>query len=327
MGADDQVRRGMCDFTAEAGRCSCVRPSAATAAWPPFCLGLGEQAQDGARFRREIAHSSPDLIVCTHFLPADLLSHLITVGAVRCPVWVQVTDFDLHRMWVHQHMAGYFAPNEEVAFRLRQHGVPPDRIHVTGIPIMPAFSDHIDKAGCARELGLSPNRKTILLMGGGAGFGTVTQIAEHLLRAPGDFQIIAMAGRDDAVLASLRELAARHPGRLSPQGYTDTIERLMTCSDLVVTKPGGLTTSESLAIGLPMVVIAPIPGQEEQNANFLLERGAALKAFDLLTLEYRIGHLLAHPSKLEDMRVKAQALGNPAAASRVLATILRKTTE
>jgi processive 1,2-diacylglycerol beta-glucosyltransferase len=282
---------------------------------------------NSVRFLREVERIAPDLIVCTHFLPADILSQLIARGGLHCPVWVQVTDFDLHRIWVHEHMAGYFAPNEEVAFRLREHGVAADRIHVTGIPIMPAFSDHRDRDGCARELGIRPQAMTILLMGGGAGFGTVAAIAERLLRTDRELQIIALAGRDKATLAALTGLAARYPGRLSPQAHTDKIERLMACSDLVVTKPGGLTTSESLAIGLPMVVIAPIPGQEEHNANFLLERGAALKAFDLLTLEYRVRYLLAHPVKLAEMRANAQALGRPAAASQVLAAILRQPTE
>ncbi|WP_223470085.1 glycosyltransferase [Massilia soli] len=149
-------------------------------------------------------------------------------------------------------------------------------------------------------------------------------IAERLLGAHADLQVIALAGRDEAALAALKQLAARYPGRLSPQPHTDTIERLMASADIVVTKPGGLTTSEALALGLPMIVIAPIPGQEEHNANFLLERGAALKAFDLLTLEYRIGHLLAHPARLAEMRAIAQALGKPAAASEVLATILKQ---
>lgn len=277
---------------------------------------------NSTRFLREVAKIAPDLIVCTHFLSADILSQLIARGGLRCPVWVQVTDFDLHRIWVHEHMAGYFVANEEVAFRLREHGVAADRIHVTGIPIMPAFSEHHDRDACGRELGLAPHRMTILLMGGGAGFGTVTDIAGRLLRAGGDVQIIALAGRDKSVLAALTDLASRYPGRLAPLAHTDKIERLMACSDLVVTKPGGLTTSESLAIGLPMVVIAPIPGQEEHNANFLLERGAAMKAFDLLTLEYRVRYLLAHPVKLAEMRANAQALGRPAAASRVLATAL-----
>ncbi|MGZ8287628.1 MAG: MGDG synthase family glycosyltransferase [Telluria sp.] len=277
------------------------------------------------RFLREIEKNAPDLIICTHFLPADILSQRIGRGGFPCPVWVQVTDFDLHRMWVHPHMAGYFAANAEVAFRLGQQGIPPGQIHITGIPIMPAFSDRLDRKGYARELGISPTSTTILLMGGGAGFGTVAEIAERLLGTQCDFQIIALADRNEAGMAALHAVAARFPGRLSPQGYSNRIERLMACADLIISKPGGLITSEALALGLPMVLIAPIPGQEEHNANFLLECGAALKASDLLTLEYRIRYLLAHPARLEAMRASARTLGKPAAASRVLATLLRKT--
>lgn len=251
-----------------------------------------------------------------------MMSQLCGAGLLRCPVWVQVTDFDLHQMWVHEHMAGYFAPNDEVAFRLRQRGIAPEAIHVTGIAIMPAFSQPFDRDACARELQFEPGVTTVLLMGGGAGLGSVAQVAERLLALHADIQIIALAGKDAAALAALRELATRHPGRLAPQGYSDQVERLMACSDLVVTKPGGLTTAESLAMGLPMIVIAPIPGQEEYNANFLLERGVALKAFDLVTLEYRVRELLAHPAKLADMRAKAKALGRPDAACRVLDTVL-----
>ena len=273
----------------------------------------------------EIAKCRPDFIVCTHFLPAEIMSQLIATGAVTCPVWVQVTDFDLHRMWVHDHITGYFAPNEEVAFQMLGHGIPEDAIHVTGIPIMPAFSQRLDRSACAREIGIDPRVTTLLLMGGGAGFGSVTALAEHLLGLREDFQIIALAGKNPATLAALQELSGRHPGRLAPQAYTDQIERLMACADLVITKAGGLTTSESLAMGVPMIVIAPIPGQEERNANFLLEQGVALKAFDLATLEYRIRHLLAHPAQLEGMAAKARALGRPDAARRVLDIVLGKT--
>ncbi|MBZ2209542.1 galactosyldiacylglycerol synthase [Massilia sp. R798] len=297
---------------------------AADSAGPLHLLRRWAERLNSTRFEREIGRIAPGAIVCTHFLAAELLSQLTARGRLTCPVWVQVTDFDLHRIWVHDHMAGYFVPNDEVAFRLRAHGIAAARIHITGIPIMPAFSGPRERQRCARELGILPFRMTVLLMGAGPGFGTVACIAERLLGAHADLQVIALAGRDEAALAALKQLAARYPGRLSPQPHTDTIERLMASADIVVTKPGGLTTSEALALGLPMIVIAPIPGQEEHNANFLLERGAALKAFDLLTLEYRIGHLLAHPARLAEMRAIAQALGKPAAASEVLATILKQ---
>jgi processive 1,2-diacylglycerol beta-glucosyltransferase len=275
--------------------------------------------------RRKIASLAPDAILCTHFLPAEVLSRMIRVHRITCPVWVQVTDFDLHRLWVQDGMQGYFAANEEVAFRMRAQGIPEDRIAVTGIPIMPTFgvtSTSRARTECALSLGLDPSRTTILLMGGGAGIGRLEQIAERLLACEGDFQLIALAGRNETTLDALKTLAARHPGRLWPQGYTNRVERLMACADLAITKPGGLTTSECLAMGLPMIINDPIPGQEERNANFLLEHGVALKASDPVTLEYRVRHLLSHPQQLAEMRHKAQQLARPNAAHDVLNTVL-----
>ena len=159
-------------------------------------------------------------------------------------------------------------------------------------------------------------------MGGGAGLGSLDAIAERLLALSGDFQLIVLAGNNATALAALQTLAQRYPGRLVAQGFTDHVERLMACADLVITKPGGLTTSECLALGLPMIVNAPIPGQEERNSDFLLEQGVALKAFDRVTLEYRVCYLLAHPDKLAEMRDKARALGRPNAARQVLARVL-----
>lgn len=266
--------------------------------------------------------AQPDAIVCTHFLPAEILARAIRKRGFTTPVWVQVTDFDLHRMWVHENMAGYFAGNEEVAYRMRRCGIAAERIHVTGIPIMPAFGQALERATCAREFGLDPAITTVLLMGGGAGLGSLETVAERLLSLEGSFQLIVLAGRNAKALAALKVLATRFPGRLLAQGFTDQVERLMACADLVVTKPGGLTSSECLAMGLPMIVNSPIPGQEERNADYLLEQGVALKAVDGPTLEYRIAHLLAHPGQLAQMSARARALGRAHAASDVLAHVL-----
>lgn len=272
---------------------------------------------------KAIRASAPEIIICTHFLPAEILSRLIRLERFSLPVWVQVTDFDLHRLWVHPNLTGYFAASEEVAFRMRAQGIAADTIQVTGIPIMPAFSQRLDRASCARELNLDPQQTTILLMGGGAGLGSMETIAERLLAIGTNYQLIALAGKNAATLASLQKLAAAYPGRLLAQGFTNQVERLMACADFVITKPGGLTTSECLAMGLPMIVNSPIPGQEEHNADFLLEQGAALKAMDLVTLEYRVRLLLDHPAKLVEMRNKANALGRPQAASEVIQYVLR----
>ena len=271
---------------------------------------------------KAIADFQPDAIICTHLMPAELLSRMLHKRTLNCPVWVQVTDFDLHRLWVQEHMAGYFAASAEVAYRMQDQGIAEAAITVSGIPIMPAFAQPLDRTDCAQAFGLDPQRTTILLMGGGAGLGSLDAIAERLLALPGDFQLIVLAGKNAAALTALQLLAQRYPGRLLAQGFTDQVERLMACADFVITKPGGLTTSECLALGLPMIVNAPIPGQEERNADFLLEQGVALKAFDNVTLEYRVRYLLAHPAKLADMRHKAHALGRPDAARQVLERVL-----
>ncbi|SEO17188.1 Monogalactosyldiacylglycerol synthase [Duganella sp. CF517] len=285
-------------------------------------LRRGIERLNTSALLREIKRSAPDVIICTHFLPAEILSRLTAKAGFKTPVWVQVTDFDLHRMWVHEHMAGYFAANDEVAFRMRAQGIPAERIAVTGIPIMPVFGVPLERAVCAAEFGLDPALPTILLMGGGAGLGSLDTIAARLLALEGNFQLIVLAGKNAAALSALQALARAYPGRLLAQGFTDKVERLMACADLVITKPGGLTTSECLAMGVPMIVNAPIPGQEERNADFLLEQGVALKAFDAVTLEYRVRYLLEHPAKLADMRDKARALGRPGAAAAVLARVL-----
>ncbi len=268
---------------------------------------------------REIA---PDHVVCTHFLPAQLLSRWVGRGFFRKPVWVQVTDFDVHALWIHDHMNGYFAANEEVAWRMAERGIPADTIHVTGIPIMPVFSDPLSRIRCAAEFNLDPTRKTLLLMAGGAGIGGIEKLAERLLRLELDFQLVALAGRNQALLEALRDLAAAHPRRLFPLGFTRVIERAMAAGDLAITKPGGLTTSECLAMGLPMIVVAPIPGQEERNADFLLENGAALKACDTGALVYRVTRLLDEPGRLETLRRNAARLGRPDAARSVLDIVL-----
>ena len=280
------------------------------------------ELHDSRRLIAEIAALKPAAIICTHFQPAEILSQHIADKALACPVWVQVTDFDLHRMWIQPNIAGYFAASEEVAFRMREQGIAAAAIHVTGIPTMPAFSRRHERAACARALGLNPDLPTFLLMGGGAGLGGLGRVAQQLLTIPGDFQLIALAGKNAVELAALQHLSVRFPGRLVAQGFTDGVERLMACADLVITKPGGATTAECLAMGVPMIVNAPIPGQEEHNANYLLEHGAALKAFDLPTLEYRVRYLMAHPAKLAAMAASARALGRPHAARQVLETVL-----
>ena len=273
---------------------------------------------------KHLEQLNPDVVICTHFLPAQILSRLITKKRWSKPVWVVVTDFDVHALWVHPHMTGYCAAAEEIAWRMRERGLADTRIEVTGIPIMPVFSEVRSRDVCAKEAVIDHKRTTLLVMSGGLGVGAIDQLCQRILAIPGDHQVVALAGRNAALLEKLTSIAAAHPGRLFPQGFTRTIERLMTCADLAITKPGGLTSSECLAVGLPMLVVSPIPGQEERNADYLLEAGAALKAHDLAGVDYRVRKLLKNPSRIAAMRERALAVATPHAAQSVWKCVMGK---
>ncbi len=265
-----------------------------------------------------IAEFKPDQIVCTHFLPAELLARLRKKGQLSTPVWVQVTDFDLHRMWIHQGMQGYFCANQEIAYRLQQQNLAATQIYATGIPVMPAFAKTWSRQQCAQQWQIEPEKPTVLLMGGGAGLGGLEFVAEGILRLSEESQLLVLAGKNQATLTALQRLQQRFPTRLRAFGFTNQVEQIMACADLIITKPGGLTTSECLAMGLPMIVNSPIPGQEERNADYLLEQGVALKAYDEMSLLYRLRQLLEQPQRLLAMRERAQAIGKPDAAQQVL---------
>jgi len=270
---------------------------------------------------RELA---PDIILSTHFLPPELISKMIESGEKLPPSWVQVTDFDIHALWIHQHMTGYFAASEEIAVRMKHRGIPESLINITGIPIMPVFAKEYSKQEAKRKLGINPDRPVVLLMAGGLGVGGIRELTETLLTLNEKFTIVALAGKNKKLLESLRNLAEKSNDRLIPMGFTNTIEELMAASDIAVTKPGGLTSSECLAMKLPMIVVSPIPGQEERNADFLLENGTAVKACDEATAKYKLGKLLKNPEKLKAMSQNCEKISTPNAAEKVLRTMLDK---
>ncbi|MBF0547163.1 MAG: glycosyltransferase [Candidatus Riflebacteria bacterium] len=275
-----------------------------------------------AKFEEEIEKSSPDVIICTHFLPAEILSAMVEKNGLKCPVYVAVTDFDVHAMWVHPFMTAYLTASEEVAFRLADRGVKPDQIHVTGIPINPVFSGTFSKEECAKEIGIYPDRFTILMMSGGAGLEGLESLVKRLAQMEKKFQIIALAGKNEDLLKRFTELSKSFPDRIKPMGFTNTIEKLMAASDIAVTKPGGLTTSECLAMGLPMILVSPIPGQEERNADYLLENGAAMKATDPAGLEFKINKVMNNPELIQNMHRRAIEISRPNAAMDILKIVL-----
>ena len=266
----------------------------------------------------EIGRYAPDAIICTHFLPAELLADALGRGQLNIPVWVVVTDFDVHQMWVHPNVTGYFVANEELSYRLQTAGIPESKIMVTGIPVMPEFTQSLQRDQCRVKWTLDPNRVTLLMMSGGAGMGMSSMLIQSLLNIDASLQLIILTGRNQRLFEELNTLACFCGGRLLPVPFTERVAELMTCADLVITKPGGLSTSECLVMGLPMLLIQPVPGQEERNAALLLQEGVAQRADDKATLLYRLRRLLSDTHLLSTMRSRTQSLAQPHAARLIL---------
>jgi processive 1,2-diacylglycerol beta-glucosyltransferase len=263
----------------------------------------------------------PDLIVCTHFLPAEIVSWLKAKERLASRQAIVVTDFDVHAMWLVHHYEQYFVAIDEARAYLTALGLPESKITVSGIPIDPVFAVKKDKTEMRLKHGLDQDRTTILLSAGGFGVGSVDSLVMTLLNLEHRAQVVAICGRNEELKKRLTKMASRIKADanvlVKPIGYTQEIDELMTAADVVLGKPGGLTTSESLAKGLVFVIVNPIPGQEERNSDHLLEGMVAIRCNNLPTLTYKLDKLLADPQRFARMRKNSLALGRPNAAMEI----------
>lgn len=258
-----------------------------------------------------------DIVVSTHYLPAGLIASLRQKDEIRLPQFTVSTDFETHRLWVNQPCERYFTATEEGAVNLQHWGVPAGDIAVSGIPIHPVFGRRKNRAECLKNQGLGGDRPVVLQMAGGFGVGPVESIFQNLLAVEQPLELVVVAGRNEELLLRLQQIPVSERHRAKVLGYTADMDELMTAADVVISKPGGLTTSEALACGTAMIVVNPIPGQESRNSDFLLENGAAVKINNLSTLTYKLGRLLSEPGHLARLRENALRLAKPDAAFTV----------
>lgn len=277
------------------------------------------------RFKKLLEEYQPDLAVCTHFLPAEIIGYLRREGRIRTRQVITVTDFDVHAMWLCRECDHYFVAMEETREHLAAMGISRASISVSGIPIDPVFAEPRDKAATRAAHGLDPDRVTLLISAGGFGVGPIEHLMTSLLKLEHPVQIVAVCGRSEQLKAKVESAVAGAGGNVKVKviGYTRQMDELMTAADIVVGKPGGLTTSEALAKGLAFVIVNPIPGQEERNADHLLEEGSAIRCNNLPALAWKLDRLLADPARLAAMRDASRRLGRPTAAADVVATLER----
>lgn len=269
-------------------------------------------------FVKMVRDYKPDWIVCTHFLPSEIVSDLKAKGKLECPQAIVVTDFDMHAMWLCRNYEHYFVALDETRVYLKALGLPAEKITVSGIPINPVFGETKSKAEMRTKYGLAPEVPTLILSLGGFGVGDVETILGPLRKIDSNIQILAMCGRNDELKAKLDASRKKtDKAQVIAVGYTQAMDEYMSASDLIIGKPGGLTTCEALAKGLVFVIVNPIPGQEERNSDHLLENGAAIRSNNPATLGYKIDLLFKDPVRLDAMRKNALRFARPRAAFNI----------
>lgn len=292
---------------------------------------LSVQRRLRARVVRMLSYEMPRLI--ERFAPAALLhTHFlgpeVMAGRMRrrapLPQAEVITDFFAHSLWLQPGIARYYVAAPEVMVHLVSAGVDSQRVHVTGIPIDPRFARLPPKQEARRKLGLEEDRDVLLLMAGGMPEPDLRAVLAQLssLKWPLDVEVVT--GRSERLARSARQATGEHDGpvRFRVHGAVDDVPLRMAAADLALTKPGGLTTSEALAANLPLLLVSPYPLQEEANADFLLENGAAARVEPLSTFTFKLRRLLDEPERLSAMRQAAARLARPQAAAHVASSVL-----
>jgi processive 1,2-diacylglycerol beta-glucosyltransferase len=274
-------------------------------------------------FVKYVREFQPDAVICTHYLPLVILGGLkkrTRPGHNPLNVCV-VTDFEAHAFWMEPSAGLYCVATEETKARLVARGAAREKIIVTGIPISAKFARRPETAGVHKQFDLAATITTLLVLGGGFGLGPVAEILSELDKVATPIQTLVVCGRNEKLRKALRTKSRRHPTHIL--GFVDNMHELMAAAHLLVTKPGGLTTSEALALGRPLIILDPIPGQEAANSDFLLERGAAIKINRVEDLPFRLENLIGS-KKLRDMARAAKSLGHPNAAKEICAAVLAR---
>jgi processive 1,2-diacylglycerol beta-glucosyltransferase len=255
----------------------------------------------------------PQAVICTQAAPAVALAAARKRGDLKVPLICAVTDFGVHSYWLHPEVDLYLVAHEDVKNELIHRGIDPDKIRCTGIPIRPAFGETHDQTEERARLRISLSKKTILLMGGSRGLGSLDDLVEALKMIPLGFQTLVVCGQNKSLHRKITDMT-RGYADFHVLSYTKDLPRLMAASDILITKPGGLTCSEALAMGLPMVLTNPIPGQEERNVRFLTRHNVAMLARTPEELVVSVSNLLRYPKKLHNLRLRAKMIAKPHSA-------------
>lgn len=274
---------------------------------------------------RLIKTFDPQRVICTHFMPAKVIGALRLEKKINSPLGVVITDFDFHSMWIQPGTDRYFVATEEMAFALRPKIDPYAKVHVTGIPVRSDFSRNYqeeDREAIKNSLSLKKEVPVVLVLAGGFGLIPVDKYVRAIAESLESIQIIVMAGKHEKFQKKVRGIEDRYPDKVKSYSFVNNIHEFMACADVIITKSGGLTSSECLAMGKPMVIIKPIPGHEERNAAYLLEHSAGIWITSPDYLVFKLQQLLADKARLSRMKEAALKTAKIYAARDIIETMV-----
>ena len=276
------------------------------------------------RLHRYLASERPDAVCCVHWTFTGTMSDLRAAGRTAVPCLTVITDYVAHGEWIHPNVDRYCVPHDEMRDGLRRRGVPDGRIVVSGVPVERKFDRRYDRAALMAQFGLTPGVPVVLVMAGAnAALGRVDDLVRILAGFPRPIQPLVVCANAPRLARRVRAVGARSPHSFRVFGYVDNVDELMTVSDLLVTKAGGVTVSEAFMKGLPMLVYGSIPGQEESNTEFAVGQGAAVAAKTPAEASAALTELLSRPERLAELGRAAARLRRPDADRIVVAELAR----
>ena len=265
----------------------------------------------------------PDVVISTPPIATEMVSHLKSAGIVTAPLICLMTDYGPHRAWIADRVDAYVVSNQGMVPEMEQMGVPRAKIYPFGIPVDNVFFTKGDKPALLRRFGLEPGVPTVLIMAGSFGVANILKIYRSISQIDTRFQMVVITGRNRKLYSAFEEVIPESPKKTKLVFFTDEVENYMHAADLLITKPGGLTVSEALACGIPLAVFDAIPGQEEDNADFLLTHQMAVRLDKNRDYGETIRSLLEDSRKLEKMRTSCEEFDHSQSARNIF-TLIRE---
>jgi len=275
------------------------------------------------KFEKFVCYKSPDLIISTHFMANEIISHMKKRGLIKARLFSAVTDYRLHSFWVTSGVDLYFVATQKTKEDLLLSGVPNGKIFVTGVPISPRFSLKQDKFQVREKIGIDKNLFTVLMIGGGFGVGPMEELVSNIGVISDKIQLLIVCGYNKELSERVAKIVSNLGIKAKIYGFANNVDELMSASDILVTKPGGLTTSEAMAKVLPAIFIKPIPGQETRNSAVLAGYKAAFVAKDTKSVTEKVKELFKNPESLDKMKAAIRSIASPNPAKNIVDLVVK----